>query len=269
MVVLRSRGPRAAPPAGAVPRVTVPRPASPRPASPRPASPRPASPRPAPRDGRLLPGRGQLRDDREAGLGREARRLARRPGHHGPRAGYPQVTAQREQGVLAGHLPGQIRGRLREQVPAAQRVPLLGQEDRARIVGRDEHRPAAEAAGQVEQPGLDPFGRFRPGLPEHPPGQVAGVRRGSPPSLMHPVHRHAEPPEAAGHPEGAVVQRVGVQLEHHRGGAHVGVAQVAEHGWRLRPPRDAPRRRTGTWRPAPGGSRAPRSSPPLGAGCAR
>ena len=131
------------------------------------------------------------------------------------------------------YLPASRRGRSaggwRERVRLAQHVPVLGQEDRARVVRRVQHRPAPDLAGQVEQAGQGPLRIIGTGLPEEAAGQVAGTRGGGPRPLVHAVHRHAQPSQAADHAEAAVVQHVLVELEHHRGGTPVGRTKIGDH----------------------------------------
>ena len=47
--------------------------------------------------------------------------------------------------------------------------------------------------------------------------------------LVHAVHRHAQPPQAADHAQAAVVQHVLVELEHHRRGTPVRRPQIGDH----------------------------------------
>jgi hypothetical protein len=163
------------------------------------------------------PRRGQLGDQREARVGREGTGRIERLRHRRLRAGHADLAAQLMQRVLACHLPGEIPRRVREQELLPQHVAVLGQEDRARVVGRHQHGWLSDPLGQPQQSGLHPLHVVRVGLPEAAAPKVTRTGRGRPGPLVHPVDGHAPAPQAADDAQAAVVHDVRIELQHHRG----------------------------------------------------
>ena len=164
----------------------------------------------------VAPRRGQLGDQREAGRGGELAGLLRRLGHGGLRAGYAELAAQLVEGVLARDPAREIPRRVGEQEPLPQPVALLGEEDRARVVGRYQHGRPADPLGQPQQAGADPLRLVRVRLPEKAAPQVTGAGRGRPRPFVHPVHGHAHATQAPDHAKTAVMHDVRIELQHHR-----------------------------------------------------
>jgi len=109
----------------------------------------------------------------------------------GLRAGQAELAAQLVEGVFARDPARQIPRRVREQEPLAQPAALLGEEDRARVVGGHQHGLLADPLGQAQQAGADPLRLFRVRLPEKTAPQVARAGRGRPRPFVHPIDRHA------------------------------------------------------------------------------
>ena len=97
------------------------------------------------------PRRGQLADHRVADRRCEFPRRAGRGGDGGSRAGHAQLQASLVQRILTGEPARQVAGRIREHEPLPQVTAVLGEEDRARVVGRDEDRGPADARGKTQQ----------------------------------------------------------------------------------------------------------------------
>ena len=149
----------------------------------------------------------------------------------GLRAGHAQLAAQLVQRVLARQPPGQVR----RAGPGTGTSPAGSSPCSARkIAPASSVGDAAPPAGRSARPAAAArrgSGRRRPGLgcQKQPARAGSGSWRRAPTALVHPVHRHAEPAQAADHAEPAVVHDVRVELEHHRRGGHVGLVQVAGH----------------------------------------
>ena len=147
---------------------------------------------------------------------RELAGLEQRLRHGRLRTGHAEAAAELIERVLPRHLAREFRRRAWEEEPRPQVLSVLGQEDGAGVVGRDQNRRPADPFGQAQQAGSDALGVLDSRLPEVPAMKVTGVRGRRPRSLVHPVDGDAQPAEAADDPETAVVHHVGVELQHHR-----------------------------------------------------
>ena len=162
------------------------------------------------------PRRGQLGDQGEARLGGKLAGFLRRLGYRGLDRRHADLAAQLVQRVLACDPPGEITGRVGEQEPRPQLLAVLGQEDRARVVGRHQHGALPDPVGQLLQARLHPLHVVRARLPEAAAAQVTGTRRRRPRPLVHAVDRHALAAETTDDAEAAVVHDVRIELQHHR-----------------------------------------------------
>jgi hypothetical protein len=93
---------------------------------------------------------------------------------------------------------------------------MLGDEDAANVVGRDENCAAPQRASQLQKarqvllprPGVHP-GQLLP--------QVARTRHGGPAVLLDPVHGNVQASERSHDSQGAVMEDVRIELKHHDG----------------------------------------------------
>jgi hypothetical protein len=108
---------------------------------------------------------------------------------------------------------------------------MLGEEDGARVVGREQDAWLTDLLRETQQAAQHPVHVSRAGLPEEAPGQVARVRGRSPRSLVHPVDRYASPSQTADDPQAAMMHDVGIKLEDDSRRAGIGwVLSPSRHG---------------------------------------
>jgi hypothetical protein len=93
---------------------------------------------------------------------------------------------------------------------------VLGQEDGAGVIRRDQHRGTADDPGQAAQPGQHAVSVDRIGAPAEPAVQVPGTRRRGEPVLVHRVHRDAGPSQGPDYPKSAVMHDICIKFQHHR-----------------------------------------------------
>ncbi len=97
------------------------------------------------------------------------------------------------------------------------------------VVGREQDARLTDMLGETQQAAQHPVRVGRAGLPEEASGQVTGTRGGSPRSLVHPVDRHAHPPQTTDDAQAAVMHDVRIELEDDRRRAGVDWVLIASH----------------------------------------
>ena len=128
------------------------------------------------------------------------------------------------QSTLVGERPDESRRRDGKAEARLQELGVLRQERRAGIVRRDEHRTPSKRSADPDEEIQPPLVAARTGRKPVGRGDVParGGRRER--LVVHPVHRDAKPPRAAGHPEDAVLDHVAAHLQHHDRGGDVETA---------------------------------------------
>jgi hypothetical protein len=165
--------------------------------------------------GRRGPAGGGLQDDREDGALEEAKHIGARLRIRRLGDGDVELLAERVHLLLVAEAARESFGPFREAVGLPQRGGVRVHEDRASVVDRDQERAAADLRADLEQL-LD---RLLLGPAVERPGEaLADVARACGRRLriaVRPVDGHAEPAEAAGDPESALLDQVTDRLDDH------------------------------------------------------